>query len=327
MPASSTPSSARPKALLGVLFCVLVWGANYPATKVAYREISPLAYTGWRFLLAAALILAWARRNGAPVLPPRGLRLRGLLLAMTGVGVYQLFFAVGVARTSGFAAALLNSVSPLLSLLLVAALGQERIGRTAVAGTVVAWGGVAAFLLSAHGSADLGGLWGNVLCLVSATCWSVYSVASSRFSTRIPHATALATTFALGTPVLLAYCLPAMVRQDYASVSPLAWTILVLSAVFPLYVSFRLWARGLAVLGVAATTRLGVLVPVVAGVSSALWTSERFSGAKLASAALVLGGLALSRLGTPRAPVVQAGAGDGRASVRGAGSASGPGGS
>ena len=55
----------------------------------------------------------------------------------------------------------------------------------------------------------------------------------------------------------------------------------------------------LAVLGVAATTRIGVLVPVVAGVSSALWTGERFSGAKLASAAVVLGGLALARMGKP----------------------------
>ena len=51
------PSGDRSQALLGVLLCVVVWGVNYPATKIAYRELSPLAYTGWRFLLAAALIL------------------------------------------------------------------------------------------------------------------------------------------------------------------------------------------------------------------------------------------------------------------------------
>jgi len=295
-----TPSRARSLALLGVLACVVVWGVNYPATKVAYREISPLAYTGWRFLIAGALVLGWALRSGAPLVPPRGLRLHGLLLAMSGVGVYQLFFALGLARTSGFAAALLNSTSPLLSLLLVALLGQERIGRAAGLGTAVAWAGVLAFLLAAHGSADLGGLSGNLLCLVSATCWSIYSVTSSRLSTRLPAATALATTFLLGVPVLLAYCLPEMARQDYGRVSPLVWVILVLSAVFPLYVSFRLWAHGLAVLGVAATTRVGVLVPVLAGVSSAVWTGERFSGAKLASGAVVLAGLAIARLGRPR---------------------------
>lgn len=290
------PPAARSSALLGVLFCVVVWGVNYPATKVAYRELSPLAYTGWRFLLAAALVLAWARRNDAPLFPGRGLRLRGLLLAMAGIGAYQPVFAIAVDRTSGFAAALLNSVSPLVALLIVAALRYERISRFAAVGTGVAWCGVLGFLLAAHGSVDLGGLTGNVLCLVSATLWAVYSVASSRLSARIPYATALATTFAVGTPVLLVWCAPAMLRQDYSRVSALTWGILVLSAVFPLYVSFRLWARGLAVLGVAATTRLSVLVPVVAGVSSALWTGERFSGAKLVSAAIVLGGLGLARI-------------------------------
>ena len=191
-------------------------------------------------------------------------------------------------------------MSPLLALLIVAALGYERIPRLAVAGTAVAWCGVAGFLVAAHGSVDLGGLSGNLLCLVSATFWAIYSVSSSRLSNRIPHATALATTFAFGTPVLLAYCAPSMARQNYADVSTLTWVILVLSAVFPLYASFRLWAHALAVLGVAATTRVSVLVPVVAGVSSALWTGERFSGAKLASAAVVLGGLALARLGASR---------------------------
>lgn len=295
-----SPLSIRSKAFLGVLLCVGVWGLNYPATKIAYQELSPLAYTGWRFLIAAALILGWAVRNGAPLLPPRGLRRYGLLLALTGIGVYQPVFAIGVSRTSGFAAALLNSVSPLLALLIVAALGYERIPRLAVAGTAVAWCGVAGFLVAAHGSVDLGGLSGNLLCLVSATFWAIYSVSSSRLSGRIPYATALATTFAFGTPVLLAYCAPSMARQNYAHVSTLTWVILVLSAVFPLYASFRLWAHALAVLGVAATTRVGVLVPVVAGVSSALWTGERFSGTKIASAAVVLAGLALARLGASR---------------------------
>ena len=118
-----SPFSARSKAFLGVVLCVGVWGVNYPATKIAYKELSPLAYTGWRFLIAAALILGWAVRNGAPVLPARGLRRYGLLLAMAGIGIYQPIFAIGVERTSGFAAALLNSVSPLLALLIVAALG------------------------------------------------------------------------------------------------------------------------------------------------------------------------------------------------------------
>ena len=46
-----SPLSIRSKAFLGVLLCVGVWGVNYPATKIAYQELSPLAYTGWRLSL------------------------------------------------------------------------------------------------------------------------------------------------------------------------------------------------------------------------------------------------------------------------------------
>ena len=55
-----SPLSIRSKAFLGVVLCVGVWGVNYPATKIAYQELSPLAYTGWRFLIAAPLFAAAA---------------------------------------------------------------------------------------------------------------------------------------------------------------------------------------------------------------------------------------------------------------------------
>ena len=48
----------------------------------------------------------------------------------------------------------------------------------------------------------------------------------------------------------------------------------------------------------AAIPRLGILVPVVAGVSSVLWREERLSGAKLASAAILPGGQPLERKGS-----------------------------
>ncbi len=296
-----SPLSIRSKAFLGVVLCVGVWGVNYPATKIAYRELSPLAYTGWRFLIAAALILGWAVRNGAPVLPPRGLRRYGLLLALTGIGVYQPIFAIGVERTSGFAAALLNSTSPLLALLIVAALGYERIPaprRRRDGGGVVRGRGIPRrrprFGRPRRAFREpplprVRDVLGDLQRLLLAPFEPDPARHGARDDLRLRHP---------GAPRLLR-AVDGAVRTT-RDVSTLTWVILVLSAVFPLYASFRLWAHALAVLGVAATTRVGVLVPVVAGVSSALWTGERFSGAKVASAAVVLGGLALARLGASR---------------------------
>ncbi len=294
-PSQLAPRDSRAAAFLGVLACVVLWAINYPAMKVALREMDPLAYTGWRFVLASSLFVGWAVASRAPLLPPRGARGLALVLALSGVSVYQSLFARGVALTSGFAAALMNATAPLLALAMVAALGQERPGPLAVTGTVVAYAGVALFLRAARGG-DVGSLRGNLLCLGSAACWAVYSVASARVPGRMRAPTALASTFGIGTLVLLLDCAPAMIRQEYGHLSALTLSILALSAVLPLFVAFRLWARGIRVLGVTLSTRLGLLTPVVAGAASAVVTFERFPGAKLAASAVVLAGLALTRL-------------------------------
>ncbi len=297
MSAPDPASGPRRKAFWGVLFCVLVWAVNYPAIKIAYREMSPLAYTGWRFVAASAVLVGWCLARSEPVVPKRDAWPLAALLALSGVGVYQVFFALGVAATSGFSAALLNSLSPLLSVGLVSLLGWERMGPRAALGSGVSYLGVALFLASAHGTADLGSASGNLLSLASASCWAVYNLASSRAAGRMSPLTAQAVTFAGGTVLVLAYSLPAMLRQDYARVSALTWTILALSSVVPLVVAFRLWSFAIQVLGVTRTSSFGFLVPVAAGVASALLTGERFTAGKLASAAVVLLGLAVTRTG------------------------------
>lgn len=288
------PSGPAWRAVAAALFAVVVWAVNYPAMKLAFRDFRPLAYTGWRFLIATAILLVSLARRGEPLLPARRAWPYAVLLALSGVGVYQLFYALGVAGTSGFEAALLNSVSPLVSLLLAALLGWERLTPFAVFGSLVAYGGVALFVVSSQrlGTATLGG---SLLCLGSAATWAVYSVASSRSSGMSPL-TAQTVTFTLGTLCVLAYCAPSMWRQDYAAVRASSWIILVLSAILPLVFAFRAWAFALRVLGVASTATLGFLIPVLAGLTSAAFTGERFGPAKILAGGVVLAGLAISRV-------------------------------
>ena len=286
----------RRLALLGALLSIAIWAVNYPAMKVAFREMAPLAFTGWRFVIATAFLLAEARLRREPVVPPKGARGLALVLALTGVGVYQLFYTPGLASTTGFAAAILNSISPLVAMLLVALLGWERPGALAWTGALVAWTGVALFVNVASGQ-GLGTTAGNLLCLGAATCWGIYNVASSRLGGRMSATTAQVSSFALGSVLLLAYALPDMVRQDYRAVSAGTWAIVVLSSFLPLTLAFRLWPEAVRVLGVAQATSLGFLTPVLAGIASALWTGERFDARKLFAAGVVLAGLALTRAG------------------------------
>ncbi|HVO52582.1 MAG TPA: DMT family transporter [Thermoanaerobaculia bacterium] len=288
-------SARRPLALAGALLSILIWSVNYPAMKVAFREMSPLAFTWWRFALATTVLVAEARLRREPILPPPEGRRLALVLALSGVGVYQWLYALGLAATTSFSAAVLNSVSPLVAMLLVAILGWERPSFFTAFGSLVAWSGVALFVGAARGS-GLGSLPGNLMCLGAAACWGTFNVASSRLAGRMSPMTAQAFTFAGGGALVLVYAFPAMLRQDYRAVGAGTWVILVLSSILPLVLAFRLWPEAIRTLGVAQATSLGFLTPVVAGVASALWTGERFDAGKLLAAGVVLAGLALTRV-------------------------------
>ena len=286
----------RPLAVLAALVSVVIWAVNYPAMKIAFREISPLAFTGLRFLLVMAFLLTEALVRRERLVPPPGARGLAVVLALSGVGLYQWFYALGLASTSSFSAALLNSVSPLIAMLLVVLFGWERMSPLAGAGSLVAWGAVALFVTSARGP-DFGSTAGNLMCLGAATSWAVYNVASARAARFLsPLGTQLA-AFGGGTVLVLAYTLPDMVRQDYTRLSPWTWAIAVLSTFLPLVVAFRLWLGAVRTLGVAQGTSFGFLIPVLAGIASAILTGERFNAQKVLSAAVVLAGLALTRIG------------------------------
>ena len=291
-----TASLRRPLAVLGALASVVIWAVNYPATKIVYRELSPLAFTGWRIVLAAAFLLIEALARRERLVPPPGARGLGLVLALSGVGVYQWLYALGLASTSGFSAALLNSVSPLIAMLIVVLFGWERMSPLAGVGSLVAWGGVALFVGAARGP-DYGSTAGNLMCLGAATSWAVYNVSSARAARFLsPLGTQIA-AFGGGSVVVLAYTLPDMLRQDYTRLSRSTWMIAILSTFLPLVVAFRLWLGAVRTLGVAQGMSFGFLIPVLAGVASAILTGERFNTQKVLSAALVLAGLAVTRIG------------------------------
>jgi len=65
------PAARRSAAVVAALATVAIWGVNYPALKIALREMHPLALTGWRFVLAALLIGGQSALLRERALPPR----------------------------------------------------------------------------------------------------------------------------------------------------------------------------------------------------------------------------------------------------------------
>src|SRR5689334_16156642 len=104
---------------------VMFWSANYIIAKVALREFPPLLLSGIRVSIAGLIMLPiyWSR----PYRSVKGTFEAGRLvvLGFFGVALNQLFFVLGLGRTTVAHASIIVSIGPVLVLLIAAAIRQE----------------------------------------------------------------------------------------------------------------------------------------------------------------------------------------------------------
>ena len=75
--------------------------------------------------------------------------------------------------------------------------------------------------------------------------------------------------------------------------------------IFPVYVAYILWNFAIARRGAAKATTFSLLVPIMAGLLSAVFFGEPFGPAKLLGAGLVLAGLVIARTRVWRRPAAK----------------------
>lgn len=284
--------SRRPRllpALLGLM--VLLWSFNFIVGKLVLREFPPLLASGLRLAGAGALMLpvyALAGRRSPPLarsdLAPLA------VLGVTGVALNQVFFLVGLERTSVAHAALIFGLSPILVLAAAAASGQERLSAGRLGGMSVALAGVG--LLHAGPAATSGAtLAGDLLVLAGAAAFAVFTVRSKPFTVRY-GAIAMNTISYLSGALALA---PLLVweanRFPFRQVSAQAWAALAYMAVFPFVVCYLIFYHALRYWAASRLAALAYLQPVLATLMGVALLGERVSGALFVGGALVLAGV------------------------------------
>ena len=292
---------------LGLLALTLIWGVNFSVIKVALGELPPLAFNALRFPLAALVLWALLRLRGPLVLPRREDLPRIVALGLLGNVVYQLFFIFGIDATLAGNASILLATTPVWVVVLSTLRGHERpppATWAGVAGTVV---GMALVVLGGPEQVALGGatLRGDLLSAGAAVVWAVYTVEGRDVVRRYGSLRVTAWTLWCGAAGLVLLGLPSLLQVDPGSVSPGAWAGVAYAGMLAIGVAYLLWYRGVQRIGGTRTAVYSNLVPVVALAVAWVWIGETPTGLQLAGAAVVIGGMTLtrrSRDGGPEGP-------------------------
>ena len=292
-----------------MLAVVTIWGINFSVLKLALADFSPLAFNALRFSAATVLTLTILRLRGESFsltrrdLPP----IFGL--GLLGHTLYQVIFINGLARTSPSNSSLLMATSPIWVAVYGHLLGIERNNRLVWTGILLSFSGTLLLILGGGGGLSLTGskMWGDVLILVAAMAWAVYTTASKPLLARYSPLKLTAFTMLAGTLQLDLISLPALLRQEWRAISAGAWGGLLYSSVFAVAVGYVFWYTSVQRIGNASTAVYSNLTPVIAVIVAWLALGDRLAPLQLLGALVVLGGIVLTRRGRTRVGVRERG--------------------
>ncbi|WP_029084218.1 DMT family transporter [Bradyrhizobium sp. th.b2] len=183
MPSTDNRIDSRDWGLLGLLS--VLWGGSFFFNGVILRELPPLTLVLLRVVLGIVLLLPLLR--AAKIEWPRGASGWAPFVAMGLFNNVLPFSLIVFGQTyipSGLAS-ILNATTPLFTVVVMAAAGEERLQARRVAGVVVGLIGVAILHGDALGFESRQGI-GILLCLAGAFSYGIAALVGRRLPQRVP---------------------------------------------------------------------------------------------------------------------------------------------
>lgn len=292
-----TPSPAS--LALAILTTLAVWGTSFAFLRVALPSFGagPLSLLRYATASIALLILIpWTR----PGLPRREEWPRLLVVALSGITVYNLLLTYGLRNIGAGPGSFINNTIPLFSTLLAIVLLGERPGWVVWLGMAVSLAGVS---LIAVGEAGGHGLeWGALLLLGSAVSYATYTVVQKPLLATRGAAWVVSWAIWIGTALLLPWA-PGAIRTATGA-PPLAWAAVAFLGLLTTTLGFLLWSWTLKHIAVSRLSPVLYAVPVISTITAWAWLGERPAPLSLCGCAVVVGGVVLATRILARGPAV-----------------------
>jgi drug/metabolite transporter (DMT)-like permease len=261
-------------------------GAAITATRYVATDISPASLAFLRYAIGVAclvppLVFAW----------PRFARRDALPIAALGIGQFGVLIALlnyGLRTVPAGRGALIFATFPLLTLIVAAIAGHERVTRAKLVGILLTLAGVA--LALGDKIAGSGSLGGEVAILMSAATGAVCSVLYRPYLRRYPTLPVSAFAMAAAAAALL---LPAAL--DDLAVAPFSLSAGAWAAIVFIGLSsgggYVLWLWALKNIAATRVTVFLALSPITAAVLGAVFLGEAVTLMMAAGVMCVAAGL------------------------------------
>lgn len=273
---------------------VAVWGTTFVNTKILYNSgLTPSEIFFLRFLIAYVAIWFISPRK----LFANSWRDEGtmLLLGITGGSLFFVAENSAVALTYVNNVSFITSTSPLVIVILgIVFVKSIKATWTLIVGSLIALVGVGLVIFNGSFILHLNP-WGDLLALLTAVCWAVYTLLMKRVSDRYSAVFITRKLFFYGLLTVLPMFLidPWTVSLGTLLTPKVAFNLLLLGLVAS-FLCFALWTVVIERLGVMTASNYQYLNPITTVVASAIWLSEPMTAIAYIGSALILIGVIVS---------------------------------
>lgn len=276
---------------------MLCWAGSIVSGRAAAALVPPSLFTllRWGGALVIVAPMAWPhlRRDRAALLRRWPIV---ALLALLGVDAFNNLMYRGLHSTTAINALLLQSVTPLFVIVALFLMFRERPSLRQMGAILVSLVGVAVIAgqgsLAVLRSLDVNP--GDAIVTVAVVCYALYS-ALLRLKPMVHPLSLLAASFAVGVVFLVPLAVVEAQAGARLIVTPVSAFAIVYSCVFPAFLAYLFYNRGVELVGPALAGQYVHLMPAFGVILAVLFLGETLHPYHLAGIGLIGAGLWMAR--------------------------------
>ena len=282
------------------------WSLNWVIGRAIAGHVTPFALTYIRWIVALALMLpfAWPAIRAHKDVIRRDWK-KIVWLGFWGTRLHNVFAYAGLQYTTATNGVILNSSVPVMIIVLGWLIYRDTITRLQSLGVAISMLGVFAILTRG----DLGVLAnfqlnkGDVIVVVGMVFWAAYTVFLRHKPVGLPGLALLTCCAVVGVALLTPLFVIEMVFLDgRIEVTPATLAAMLYVGIFPSFVGYIFWNRGVAEVGPNISGIFMHLMPVFGSLLAWLFLGERIQLFHIVGIALILSGITLTTRGRRAEP-------------------------
>ncbi|RGE39848.1 O-acetylserine/cysteine exporter [Comamonas testosteroni] len=275
---------------------IVIWGLNFVVMKLGLQTLSPMLLGALRFMAASLPFVLFIK---PPAMPRRYVLAYGLAQGLGQFGL--LFLGLRLGMTAGMASVVMQTQA-FFTLILAAALLQERVQTRQYLGLLLAFGGLLVIALGRGEGAQQMTLAGFVLTLGAALMWAVSNLVARHAAQTSPGYAPLpfivwSSLVPIAPFTLLAIWQDGLqgVLQQLHTLDGKAWFAVLYLALLATLLAYSLWTRLLQRHPAAKVTPFSLLVPVIGLLAAMMVLDEQPTALQWMGAAAVLCGMLVNQ--------------------------------